>query len=254
MSPNAAQQQQGSDSEDVFRAVSPVPINTRSIKPSNGVATQPFPGGVNGIKGKAPMRPKRDDDDVLPTEELDAATSESGIRERAMSPEQVQARAKSPAQSVASRAVSPANGSVEYGGGNAPNIAGVLNGLGGRSSSPAIDRSKPPTDAFYNPNSPSVNGFARPGSRNGSVGNVTADLLRDLKLKEVELEAVKRQMSWMKEALSKASRSGYVYVDRDGNQDGVNGGAEDSVDGRNAELLLKFKQFKAQMQVSPCLS
>jgi hypothetical protein len=30
----------------------------------------------------------------------------------------------------------------------------------------------------------------------------------------------------------------------------VNGGVEESGDARNAELILKFKQFKAQMQVS----
>jgi hypothetical protein len=163
-----------------------------------------------------------------------------------MSPEQMQGRAKSPAQFiVASRAVSPANGSMDAYGGS-PNIVGVtmgINGISGRQS-PAVDRSKPPGDAFYNG---SVNGHHHSSSRAGSVTNVTADLLRDLKTKDIELEGLKRQMIWMKEALGKASRSGYVYVDRDGNA-GTNE-ISDADDGKVTEIVLKFKQFKAQVQV-----
>lgn len=244
MSPNAI----GSDSEDPRRAVSPP--NAKSIKPSNGVAAQPFSGGVNG-KGKAPMRPSRDGEEFAGDESTEGG-HESFIRERAISPE-TQTRAKSPAQfSVASRAVSPANGADGYSG--SPNMVGVsmaLNGLSGRAS-PAVDRTKPPADAFHNnPGSPAVNGYQHhhSGSRSGSVSNVTSDLLRDLKTKEVELEGVRRQMSWMKEALAKASRSGYVYVDRDGNEV-INTETEDTSDGRYAELALKFKQFRAHIQAS----
>jgi hypothetical protein len=233
----------GADPEDSRRAMSPP--NARNIKPPNGT--------VNG-NGK-PVRPRREDDEDDSLDDIP--------RERTTSPAQqpppaaAPIRAKSPAFTVASRAVSPANGSV---GGvvdsQPPSMVGVsmaLNNLSGRGS-PAIDRdrTKPPTDAFYNagPGSPTGGSHFGHGSRQGSV-NVTSDLLKDLKAKEVELEGVKRQMAWMKEALGKASKAGFVYVDRDG-QASVNGGMEESGDAKNAELALKFKQFKAQMQASFC--
>ena len=103
--------------------------------------------------------------------------------------------------------------------------------------------------------SPTVNGFVRPHSRTGgagSTGNVTADLVRDLKAKEIELDSVRRQVTWMKEALAKATRAGYVQTDRDGAPDMTGPGAvvnEDANDGKYAELALKFKQFKASIQV-----
>ncbi|KAJ7107616.1 hypothetical protein C8R43DRAFT_1044594 [Mycena crocata] len=232
----------GSDPEDPRRAMSPT--NSLKNKPPNGM--------VNG-KGKAPMRPRRDDDDASgPDDRTDEGPQTE--RQRTMSPEQTppsaaaSIRAKSPAFSV-NRAVSPANG---IGGGDSqpPNMVGVsmgLNNLSGRGS-PAVDRSRPPNDAFYNaaPGSPTGgNSHFGHGSRQGSV-SVTSDLLKDLKAKEVELEGVKRQMAWMKEALGKASKSGYVYVQRDeGADDGTEG-----TSGRNVELALKFKQFKAQMQTA----
>jgi hypothetical protein len=207
------------------------------------------------------MRPRRDEEDATTTDDgTDPGTSEY-VRERTISPEQhtqpsaSAARAKSPAQvSVASRAVSPANG--DYNSGQPPNLVGMtMNALAGRGS-PVIDRTKPPTDAFYHPpGSPTVNGFPRPGSRGGSVGNVTADLIRDMKSKEAELDAMKRQMLWMKQALAKASMSGYIYADRDGSQvEGASGGADDSGEGRKAEMVLKFKQFKAHIQVRASVS
>ncbi|KAJ7783574.1 hypothetical protein DFH07DRAFT_727086 [Mycena maculata] len=228
----------GADSEDPRRAMSPQNMKNR---PPNGM--------VNGI-GKKPARPRRDEDDATADDSIDEAPRE---RERTMSPEQqipppAAVRAKSPAFSVV-RSMSPANGI----GGAAeppPNISMALsNGNPSGRGSPAVDRSKPPTDAFYNaaPGSPTGGShFGHgTGSRQGSV-NVTSDLIKDLKVKEQELEGVKRQMAWMKEVLGKASKSGYVYVDRDGLE--VNGGTEGSSDAGKAELVLKFKQFKAQMQ------
>ncbi|KAJ6574924.1 hypothetical protein B0H19DRAFT_933668 [Mycena capillaripes] len=230
----------GADPEDPRRAISPA--NARNRPPPNGM--------VNG-KGKTPTRPPREDEDGA-YDSMDETP-----RERTMSPEQKQQppaaqsiRAKSPAFSVVNhRAVSPANSIPAGADSQPPNMIGVigLNNSNGRGS-PAVDRSKPPTDAFYNaaPGSPTGGSHFGHGSRQGSV-NVTSDLLKDLKAKEVELEGVKRQMAWMKEALGKASKAGYVYVERDG-QSSVNGGMEESSDGKNADLALKFKQFKAQMQ------
>lgn len=218
---------QGSDSEDARRAVSPP--NARLMKPVNGVTTQPFP-----VKGKGPIRSRREDDDGAGTDDgMDAATSESGIRERAMSPEQsIMSRAKSP-QYI--RGVSPNDMEAS----TVPNM--VTMALNGRSS-PAVDRSRLPADPFYNPHAPHVNGHVRSGSKNSSVGNITADLVRDLKNKELELEGMKRQMTWMKEAVGKATRAGFIYTERDI-------GDIDNDSSADNELVLKFKQFRAQMQV-----
>ncbi|KAJ3768819.1 hypothetical protein FB446DRAFT_694490 [Lentinula raphanica] len=219
---------QVSDSEDMRRAVSPP--NARSMKPVNGVTTQPFP--VNN-KGKGPARVRREDDDGTGTDDgMDVATSESGVRERAMSPESTMSRAKSP-QYI--RGASP-NGE----GSPAPGMVAMA--LNGRSS-PAVDRSRPPVDAFYNQHPAHVNGHIRSGSKNGSLGNVTADLVRDLKSKEVELEGMKRQVAWMREALGKATRAGFVYTERDIGDISSGSSSEN-------ELILKFKQFRAQMQIA----
>lgn len=168
-------------------------------------------------------------------------------------------RAKSPSYS-GSRAVSPnVADSVQQ-----PSMVGVtlsaVNGVGGRSS-PAVDsnRTKTPTDNMSHygtsnssnnnlPGSPvpGINGFGhlhhRPGSRaggGGSIGNVTAELSKDLRAKEVELETVKKQFVWMREALGKATKAGFAYPDLEV--------PEDNDD--NVEMALKFKQFKAQIQV-----
>lgn len=233
MSPNG---QQMSDSEDPRRAISPQ--NSRNVKPVNGIVSQPFP--ANTSKGKAPVRPRREDDDVLGT---DDGIDDSYSRERTVSPEQM-TRAKSPAQfSVASRAVSPANG---YADGQPPSLTGAMNGLTGRAS-PAIDRSKPPVDAFLQESQGSPTTSAFPGQghgRNGSV-TVTTDLLKDLKIKEAELESVKKQTGWMRVALAQASRLGFVHSEQDITQEGDEGSSE----GLNADMLLKFKRLKAQLQV-----
>ena len=144
---------------------------------------------------------------------------------------------------------------------SSPAVTGRASPLPGRASpvtgraSPALERVKASGDVYSTPQttSPIVNGFARPTSKsgNGSVGNVAADLLKDLKAKDMELDSLKRQMIWMREALSKASRAGYVQVDREGSPDlSLSGATEDKSDGRYSELALKFKQFKSQVQVS----
>ena len=176
-------------------------------------------------------------------------------RKRTLSLDQT-TRAKSPTQNVASRSISP-NHAEPHG---QPNFATVVgtNGLAARarSPSPVIDRSKPPPDAFYRPSpgSPTTNGFAN--VRPGSSGNVTAELLRDLKCKEAEVEALKRREAWMKSALSKASRSGFVYGDDDLDVDAEEmepsriGDQDDSGGERRIrEMAMKFKQFRAKIEV-----
>ena len=95
-----------------------------------------------------------------------------------------------------------------------------------------------------------MNGYARPPSRtgNGSVGNVTADLLKDIKAKDAELESTRKQLAWMREALCKAAKMGYVYAEKQDDMV-VNVDAED-MSSRDTDLILKFKSFKAQIQVN----
>jgi hypothetical protein len=84
---------------------------------------------------------------------------------------------------------------------------------------------------------------------------VTADLINTIKAKDLELDSVKRQMAWMKEALAKATRSGFVQTDREGSPEmgfanSSTPSPEETGDSKYVELALKFKQFKAQVQVS----
>ena len=244
------------------RAISPA--GKKPMQP-NGVVQQAFSNAAasNG-KGKAPVRPQRNDEEFGTDDGLDINSSESY---------QPQSRAKSPSTT---RAVSPPAS-------QAPSMAAISMGLNGPSngrSSPAVTgRASPLTgrsspvvrtvagsnaghgNETYVPNgpniSPSINGFPRPGSRtgNGSAGNVTADLINTIKAKDLELDSVKRQMAWMKEALGKATRSGFVHTDREGSPEmgfanNLTPSPEDSGDGKYAEMALKFKQFKAQVQVS----
>ncbi|KAF7320266.1 Cell polarity protein [Mycena kentingensis (nom. inval.)] len=172
----------------------------RAVSPPN-VRNQP---PINGNKGKAPVRPARNDEDMG-----DDSMEEPPRSERAMSPAQMApassapVRAKSPAFVVASRAVSPANGD-----GQAPNMMAFAN-ANGRGSPALAER---PSLGSSSPMNGSQIGHT---PRNGSI-SVTSDILRDLKAKEQELEVVKRQMLWMKESLGKASKAGFIYVDRDG--------------------------------------
>ncbi|PPQ64520.1 hypothetical protein CVT26_002059 [Gymnopilus dilepis] len=256
------------------RSMSPSVAPDRAMSPSgrptqpNGVVQQALSNAAaaNG-KGKTPVRPKREDDDLNSTDDgFDIVSSESFQSQTA--------RARSPAQmNATTRAVSP-----PLNGAQAPNMMAVsmgMNGVTGRSSpavtgrgsplpgraSPVVDRSRatPGGEAYSSSNhnhsgstnpSPTLNGFARPPSRtgNGSVGNVAADLIKDLKAKDLELDSVKRQMAWMKEALAKATRAGFVHTDREGSPDIGSVSSEDNADGKYAELALKFKQFKAQVQ------
>ncbi|KAJ3503251.1 hypothetical protein NMY22_g18314 [Coprinellus aureogranulatus] len=297
--------------DDPRRAISPNGPGARAtlMKPNGGIPAQLHRGGydasVNG-KGKAPVRPRRDDDgEVLNEDSFDAATSESfhSSSNRMTSPEYAQ-QATGRAKSPANRAISPEQQGQQY---PQQSIMGSINGVTGRSSpalaglsaqtgrssplttgraspiggraSPVVDirANKPaqPPEGYYaqqqiaSQNQPPIsNGYARPGSRGhggqGSVGNVAADLIRDLKAKEVEMDSLKRQMTWMKEALGRATKAGFVTAppanDRDGSGSPASidsgfgsgilhgGGIEEQGEQKYAELAMRFKQFRAQIQ------
>lgn len=203
------------------------------------------------------MRPTREEGDEYETGE---SSPEIITGERAMSPEQN--RAKSPTAFSSNRAASPImsqSGEVYEPLSMASAAMGLQNAArsvspaqnAARSASPAVDeRSRSPLDGHYgpNPSSPTMNGFGH-GRTAGSTGNLTANLIRDLKEKEAEMEAMKKREAWMKAALAKASRSGFVYVDEDGL--GTDAENDDDIDSRRvAEMVINLKHVKAKIQVT----
>ena len=73
-------------------------------------------------------------------------------------------------------------------------------------------------------------------------------MIRDLKEKEAEMEQMKKREVWMKAALAKATRSGFVYAD--GESLGNDADDEDIDSRRVAEMVITLKHVKAQLQVS----
>ena len=286
MSPTGPQ----SDTEDLRRAISPPGIRPGTRTP-NGMITPASAQNLvsmsnpgTNTKVKAPVRPRRDEEETLGTD--DGHTTDTGVTsesanagstgtrstERAPTPTdpQVQAqRAKSPASfGITGRAMSPVGGSIDGLGqqGQPTTITSVamsMNGnLAARSPSPVIDRSKPPLDAFYQ-SSPSATPLSNSYTHShghsqqkfGSTGNVTADLIRDYKAKEMEVEMLHKREAWMKTALLKASRSGFVQVDEelfDAENFKLGASAHDE-QSKMADIILNFKHFKTQIQVNVLL-
>lgn len=286
MSPTGPQ----SDPEDLRRAISPpgtrpgtrTPNGMITPTPAQNVASTSNPS--TNSKVKAPVRPRRDEEETLGTDDGHATdtgvTSESanggsmGTRatERAPTPTdlQIQAqRARSPTSfGIAGRSMSPVGGSIDGHGqqGQSATMTSVAMGMNGnlaaRSPSPIVDRSKPPLDAFYQ-SSPSAtplnNNYTHPHGHSqqkfGSTGNVTADLIRDYKAKEMEVEMLRKREAWMKTALLKASRSGFVQVDEElfEAEDLKLGASASDEQSKMADMILNFKHFKTQIQVNVLL-
>ncbi|KZT75075.1 hypothetical protein DAEQUDRAFT_659712 [Daedalea quercina L-15889] len=231
-------EQQMSDVDEVRRALSP--SNQARSRTPNGVAQQ----SLSSIaQGKLRRGDEPDGGDSSPEH------STNDVRERARTPDQGQGRAKSPQlYANASRATSP----VGQGDGQEPiSMASAVmsrNGIAGRSPSPNVDRSRAPVDAFYTAKSGSPVPNGSPHGK-GSTGNVTPDLIRDVKQKEVEMETMKKREAWMRAALSKAARSGFIYEQSEG--DVLDRADEDDIDGQKvAQMIVDFKQLHAKLQTS----
>jgi hypothetical protein len=266
------------------RTISPVgrpPNGVGGGQQQQGLGSAAIAVNAGPIVNGKPVRPRREDEVV---DDEEGVTTES--LQRARSPVQgtIMNRAMSPAGSIGGgTTTAPAGGvasilAMAAGGGptgrQSPTVGG--GGLSGRASpltmvtgraSPIVVENKRNGDAQGQQQQSTMNG-SRPPSRaaqhqpqqqsqhhhhqhGGSVGNVAEDLIRDVKAKEVELDSVKRQVAWMKEALGKAAKTGFVF-----NVEGEGGGGlggvgalEEGVDEKQAELALRFKQFRAQVQV-----
>jgi hypothetical protein len=121
-----------------------------------------------------------------------------------------------------------------------------------RSESPQVDRerAKSPDAQNYGQHQPgltSVNGLTPLHStKTGSAGNVTADLIRDLKARDAELETLRRRDTWMKAALAQASHAGFVYVAASSVDEDRGVGNEQP---KIAEAVITLKQLHGRVQV-----
>ena len=216
--------QQAAGPEELRRAVSPP--NTRAQRPGpNGLPSQP--ASVNG----KPRRVIGADDDV-------ESSTESVIRERALSPDQV--RALSP----------PARGGTPTGPISIESMVKTVQLQ--RSESPLVERERTKSPDAQNyvqqqPNLASANGFTSAhGTKPGSVGVVTTDLIRDVKARDAELETLRRREAWMKAALAQALHAGFVYVNASsGDEDR---GVTDEQP-KIAEAVITLKKIHGRIQV-----
>ncbi|EJD51777.1 hypothetical protein AURDEDRAFT_111391 [Auricularia subglabra TFB-10046 SS5] len=232
-----------SDTEDIRRQMAASPPNAgRAV---NGqVAHQQMQSFSvpAGTKKPPPTRPRRGDE----TYGLSDSEGPASTPDRARSPEMGRSGARSPSQlGPGGRAVSPTQGMN-----GAPSAAqrarNGINAANARSPSPVVERAIAPQDAFRiakgGTNSPVA-------GRPGSTGNATADLVRDLRAKEGEVDALKRREAWLRAALARAKKEGFVLVDAEPEegQEPVDDYASEEMK-RVGDAVLKLKQERAKIQ------
>ncbi|KAG8832178.1 Negative regulator of mitotic exit [Serendipita sp. 399] len=124
---------------------------------------------------------------------------------------------------------------------------------GTRSMSPGLlpfARSPSPPEPFIKPQM--VNGRTSPVvGRPPSTGNIAGDLIRDVRAKEAELETMRRRETWMRAALSKASKAGFSWNDITVEDDEIKGSEPETGDAKKLlNLAFKLKQERASLQAS----
>jgi hypothetical protein len=222
-------------SEPGRRVASPVPTAapgpTRSnIKPTNGVVQQPFP---NNIKGKPPVRPTRSQDDGLGYDYTEGPNTETGdlapavARERTDSDAQAEAareRAMSPDQSIA-RAKSPSM----------------------RAASPMGDLS---LDTASQPMSLAGAAMSQTTLAPGGASPATAAGSSPLSAsKERDVEAMRHREAWMKATLAKAREAGFVHTEEGQQDESASEDHSTPAGQRVPDMVLSYKQLRAQLQV-----
>jgi hypothetical protein len=88
-------------------------------------------------------------------------------------------------------------------------------------------------------------------ARPGSTSNIAADLVRDLRTKDAELETLRKRETWMRAALSKASKAGFSWTDIPvDDADDIKATESENADIKKLlELAFKLKQDRASLQV-----
>ena len=211
---------------------------------------QPFPNQpTNSSSKRPPTRPPRDEQGASELAEVRTGISDTegtqGLRLHMKSPEQM-VRSKSPPN--VHRAMSPQNGT------SPPNVAAMSmtrNVLGARSPSPGGGPTAEPFVYGPSPAKP-LNGRTSPVvGRPGSTGHIAADLIREMRAKDAELETLRRRETWMRAALSKATKAGFSYndVQTDDGED-LRGHEPESNDARKLlDMAFRLKQERAGLQV-----
>jgi len=238
--------------EPGVRSASPVQPNPdsealrRTMSPTNAPKTNDVQPGqyTSAEKGKAPMRPKREDEDS-------DASDLNGAPDRAISPEQ---RARSPnyiGSGGASRTVSPVQ-RPGFGDDQPASMTSLVmsasrDGLVARSVSPPVDRSKPPADAFYNSGRDGSPGIAA-SQQNGHIQNSPSPSVSGV-------EDMKKREVWLKAALVRASRSGFIYADAPPEDLVLDfAHADQGETKRVVEMIMNLKHMRAAIQVRSPLS
>ena len=235
--------------EPAVRSASPVQPSPdsealrRTMSPTNAPKTNDVQPGqyTSAEKGKAPMRPKREDEDS-------DGSDLNGAPDRAISPEQ---RARSPnytGSGGASRTVSPVQ-RPGFGDDQPASMTSLVmsasrDGLAARSVSPPVDRSKPPADAFYNSGRDDSPGITA-SQQNGHIQNSPSPSASGV-------EDMKKREAWLKAALVRASRSGFIYADaQDPPEDLVLdfAHADQGETKRVVEMIMNLKHMRAAIQV-----
>lgn len=242
----------------------------------NRARSPPVPGGSGSgsSRAKSPSdaaRPPRttSTDTDSPTQR-DFPRSQSNQQHQPMQlnggpplgPEVVVVGRDSPAGTL-SPAFSP--NSINNGQMSKPNLPSQLRGgKDGRSPSPIVtdpalhssasSSFPPPADAFHQPRSPILaNGHGRQGSLSGVAG---ADLMREMKAREVEVDSLKKREKWLKAELARAAKSGFVIQSsvEEGKVALEDIGADGSELRKVVDSLIALKKERALLQVRPlCL-
>lgn len=265
------------DTEELRRAISPPGTRPNAgAMPINGIASGAGYPSVANPRGKAPSRPRGDDLHSGSDDGGDNA-GETTVRERAMSPDAARskspigqdpagmlARSISPQQQMQGEAYHPApNGMVggaylhqQQQPANMASLAMQRNAQRARTPSPIVDRTKPPADTYNQAgrSSPTViNGYSPGHARPGSTGNVTADLIRDLKIKEAEVEELRKREAWMRAALRSATNAGFSHSEGEldlNDESDRRSPASDEPDVKGlASMIVRLKQEHAMVQV-----
>lgn len=237
-----------SDTEDGRRGMSPV----GGSRINNGMQMQmqpfPNPAAANPSSKRPPTRPPRDEIGANDLAEVRIGTSDAegqDPRLKKQNPDNVN-RSKSPTQQFG-RSMSPTG----------PNSMGIgRNANTARSPSPVV-----PSDAFTKPGQ--MNGYGSDrGSpavgRPGSTSNIAADLVQnlrqmetDLRQRDAELETLRKRETWMRAALSKASKAGFSWSDIPVDDDDDRTHEPETSDARKlVDLAFRLKQERATLQAS----
>lgn len=118
--------------------------------------------------------------------------------------------------------------------------------------------SSAPPDAFYNPRSPGIGGVMGGHARQGSLsGMAGAELMRELKAKDVEIENSRRRERWLKLEVGRAMKAGFLVDEVGGEVSKEELGSSSSLVGEEgsetrvlAEGLMRLKKEKAKLEVS----